>query len=303
MDHGVDEWLWRWPLAILCAAGFGLGCGGHSDSPGIPEAISPPEWHASMTQLCWVDYSPTSFVPGAGTSPSLESVERDLRALRDAYFTGLVTYGGDIVSDLESFVDLADSLGFEGVILGVWNPNAENELAVTIAAAKHPIVTAVCVGNEGLWHRYSVTELQTAIALVKEETGKPVATTEEYPDYEHEDVLNIGDWVFPNVHPYWSGVCAPESAVSFTQEAYRDLCDRTSRFVFLKEVGLPTAGASCVAESSQAAYYNELALTNVAFVYFEAFDQSWKLHEPVEPFWGIFRQDRTPKPVARVVCR
>src|SRR5205823_9481233 len=38
--------------------------------------------------------------------------------------------------------------------------------------------------------------------------------------------------------------------------------------------------------------------TDVRFVYFEAFDQPWKTHLPVEPHWGIFRSDRTPKVLA-----
>ncbi len=35
------------------------------------------------------------------------------------------------------------------------------------------------------------------------------------------------------------------------------------------------------------------------FAYFEAFDQSWKDHLPIEPHWGLFASDRTPKPVAK----
>jgi hypothetical protein len=33
----------------------------------------------------------------------------------------------------------------------------------------------------------------------------------------------------------------------------------------------------------------------VKFVYFEAFDQPWKTHLPIEPHWGIFNSDRSPK--------
>jgi hypothetical protein len=62
-------------------------------------------------------------------------------------------------------------------------------------------------------------------------------------------------------------------------------------------VGLPTAGdpAGRLSEANQKKYYFKLAKTDVKFVYFEAFDQPWKTHLPIEPHWGIFHADRTPK--------
>ncbi|MCP4424487.1 MAG: glycosyl hydrolase, partial [Chloroflexi bacterium] len=38
-------------------------------------------------------------------------------------------------------------------------------------------------------------------------------------------------------------------------------------------------------------------------VYFEAFDQPWKDTQPIEPHWGLFYNDRLPKPAAASVCR
>ena len=42
----------------------------------------------------------------------------------------------------------------------------------------------------------------------------------------------------------------------------------------------------------------KLAKSKIKFVYFEAFDLPWKTKAPVEPHWGFFRSDRTPKLIA-----
>jgi hypothetical protein len=75
------------------------------------------------------------------------------------------------------------------------------------------------------------------------------------------------------------------------------LKNRTDRFVLLKEVGMPTAGANDekLSEEAQKQYFVELANTDVNFVYFEAFDQPWRTSLPIEAHWGIFNSDRTPK--------
>jgi len=54
-----------------------------------------------------------------------------------------------------------------------------------------------------------------------------------------------------------------------------------------------------MSEAAQEKYYVELAKTDIRFVYFEAFDQPWKTHLPIEPHWGIFASDRTPKLLAK----
>ena len=137
---------------------------------------------------------------------------------------------------------------------------------------------------------------------VRDETGKPTTTSEEIDDYQDEVILMLGDWVFPNAHPFWHGVIEPNAAVEWTVEKYRELKQRTPRVIIFKEVGLPTAGDSGLSETAQAEYYLLLSESEVDFVYFEAFDQFWKRHEIVEPHWGIFRSDRTAKEVAKSLC-
>jgi hypothetical protein len=196
---------------------------------------------------------------------------------------------------------LARAQGFKGLIVGVWDPSSREEMAAAKALATNPIVLGYCVGNEGLRRRYEMPALSSAVEELRKATGKPVTTTEEIEDYSDEALMRLGDWVFPNVHPYFHNQLDPDAAVRWTKAAYDDLKRRGGRLTIFKEVGLPTAGDAQgrLSEANQERYYSELARTDVRFVYFEAFDQPWKVHLPVEPHWGIFKSDRMPKALGR----
>ena len=266
---------------------------------GLPSGISE-DWRVSVSDLVWVGYAPTGMNPHHGVAATPSAIHQDLAVLRKYGFTGLISYGaaGGLCQVL---VAQAEAQHFKGLIIGVWDPTSREEVAAARSVAMSPIVLGYCVGNEGLEKRYSLEELERTIQELREATGKPVTTTEEIDDYADGKLLQLGDWVFPNAHPYWHAHRSPDVAVRWTQNAFNELQNRTDRFVWFKEVGLPTAGGphSVLTETAQDEYYSDLAKTPVRFVYFEAFDQPWKTHEPVEPHWGLFRSDRSPKRFAQ----
>lgn len=257
-------------------------------------------WEKKVSEIVWVAYAPTTANPNQAIEPTVESLKEDLLVLRKAGFTGLVTYGCSGVLG-QKLPELAQKEKFQGLILGIWDPTNQKEIAAAIAVSGNPIVLGYCVGNEGLEKRYELEQLSTVMQSLRTLTGKAVTTTEELKDYSDRTLLDLGDWVFPNVHPYFHRKLDPTLAIEWTVAAYQDLKRRSKRFILFKEVGLPTAGdlQKRLTESSQEQYYRGLAQTNVKFVYFEAFDQLWKTHLPVEPHWGIFCADRTPKSLAR----
>lgn len=257
------------------------------------------ELEDKFSGITWVAYSPPSANPEQGIEATKKAIQEDLALLLRAEFTGLVTYTSSGVVGRE-VPKIAEALGFKGVILGVWDPQSREEIAAAKRAAGQAVVLGFCVGNEGLGKRYQLEELASAIDDLRKATGKPVTTTEEIDDYADEALLKLGDWVFPNAHPYFHERFEPQSAVRWTEGAFRDLSQKAKRFVLFKEVGLPTDGdpQGRMTEQAQEHYYLELAKTKVSFVYFEAFDQPWKRHLPVEPHWGIYRADRSPKQLA-----
>ena len=265
-------------------------------TPTATAAPLPIAWLEEVSSIVWVAYSPPEADPDNGVEVSSESIREDLAVLHQAGFTGLVTYGSSGVLGRE-LPTLAQLRGFQGLIMGIWDPFNQEEIAAVEAAADLPIILGFCVGNEGLYKRYEMSDLSVVIQELREATGKPVATTEEIDDYSDENLIQLGDWVFPNAHPYFHNQLDPDAAVRWTQSAYDDLKRRTDQFVMFKEVGLPTSGdpEGSLSEASQERYYQRLVDTDVQFVYFEAFDQLWKTHLPIESHWGIFYSDRTPK--------
>ena len=65
---------------------------------------------------------------------------------------------------------------------------------------------------------------------------------------------------------------------------------RAKKSCYLQRSCLPTGSLDVETklpdEKSQLDYYRVLKQSGTSFVYFEAFDQVWKTHNPVEPFWG-----------------
>ncbi|MFZ5911489.1 MAG: hypothetical protein ACOYYU_15865 [Chloroflexota bacterium] len=255
------------------------------------------DWIARVKSIRWVDYSS----PSPGASLTAGTIARDLIALKKAGFTGLVTYGS-LGKMGRPFLAIAQTLGFEGVIMGIWSPSSQGELKTAREAASLPIVMGYSIGSEGLYRsreRYNLPDLCNAISELREATGKPVATSEEIDDYLlYPELRLVGDWLFPISHSYWHGVKYVLPAVRWQQAGYAYLSRKTDRFILFKEVGLPTDGAYGLSDANLDLYYRELAKTEVQFVYFEAFDQPSKTGSTVEPYWGIFQSDRTPKSLA-----
>jgi len=302
-------------LVLLAAIALTLLPALSADAPGqahpavvaeaVPADCSSPasrSWIEKVNRIRWVAYSsPHSDSGGGFYQPTADTIYQDLKVLRKAQFTGLITYGSSGIMGTQ-FPSIAQSLGFQGIIMGIWSPTSQDELNNAQTAASLPIVLGYSIGNEGLSgarDRYSISTLCSAIAGLRTRTARPVATSEDVDTYDaRPGLLSVGDWLFPIAHPYWHSTKYPQQAVQWEQAQYRALVDRTGLFVFFKEVGLPTAGADGLSEWNQDVFYRGLAATAVRFAYFEAFDQPSKTHASVEPHWGIFHADLGPKLLA-----
>jgi exo-beta-1,3-glucanase (GH17 family) len=266
-----------------------------------PTSTSTPDIK-SWLDWCWIAYSPTQYDPDHEVYPSEYVIWANLDLLRMMGGTGLVTYSAD--SNVgEKIPAIAQDLGFKGVLVGIWDPSNQEELDNAVQLAEMPVVVGYVVGNEGLDQRYNLDTLTRTIEWLKEKTGKPVTTSEEFADYQNEILMGLGDWVFPNVHPYFSGLKAPKPAADWTAQTYLDFVRRAGeKTVIFKEVGLPSAGDNQLSENVQAQYYKALNDKPLKFVYFEAFDQFWKQNLPIEPHWGFFTADSEPKQAAQYLC-
>jgi|SRR5581483_9491915 len=250
-----------------------------------------------------VAYNPRGYDPIAGTSPSMRSIREDARRLHRRGFRTVTTYAS--TSPLVRVCRLFKRYGFTRVLVGIADPTDDVELAA--AARQRRCADGYVVGNEGLtFGRYGRDALAAAMARLRANTDRPVTTRETLGEYlQDPTLLGLGDWVFPNVHPYFAGVTEPAAACAWTIARYGELRAGTpaSVAVVVAETGLPTAGATGLNDEAQAAFFECLEASGIRFVYFEAFDQPWKVTLPVESHWGLFRADGSPKLWAQTAWR
>jgi exo-beta-1,3-glucanase (GH17 family) len=167
-------------------------------------------------------------------------------------------------------------------------------------------VVCLAVGSETLW-RGDVTldtligYLQQAKALVP---GIPVTTAEpwhlwlgmdpRYPDMS--PLVAAVDIVFPNIHPYWEGLCIDQAVkaglarVSLLQQTY------PTKPLAISETRWPSAGEphGCAIPSldNQLRFVREFLChahqAKSHFFYFAASDETWKAPPEVEAHWGFY---------------
>jgi exo-beta-1,3-glucanase (GH17 family) len=284
--HGAPAW-----AVALAVVGLAMVV----SSRGV--AAPPPDsWSEAMTRIRWVCYTSPDGNLNRQIEPTPRAIKEDLRLLRQAGFTGLITYSADGLMGRD-FAELASTLGFEGLIIGVWDPKNKGELTSARNCRDIPIVLGYSIGNEGYPKRYTYQQLKAAIEDLRTQTGKPVTTTEEIDDYfADKALLELGDWVCVNAHPFFHNRRQVDESVTYTLGAYQELKRRTDRLIMFKEAGLPTEGAGGLSEENQLDYYRSLekakAEGRIFFAYFEGFDLPWKTHLAVEPHWGLFRVQR-----------
>lgn len=270
------------------------------------------DFFSKLDSLKWICYAPSHpWQPGHSANP--DSLRADLQVLHDWDFEGVMTYGSS--DQLDSVPRIAKTLGFKGMIMGVWIglDTLQNNNEIQNAIAESSYVDAYCVGNEVLLRGdQDTTYLWEAMLTVQNSTGKAVTTAEGVGLYLGEYGLTIqkwlfthGDWIFATTNPTNHGVRKPDSGFIWVKEKFDALCIvrdtlAPGKLVVLKECGWPTNSDSSsdttwANEGNQKQYFNLLDLSYLDFFYFEAYDQFWKTHAPPEPYWGLFDLHRIPK--------
>jgi len=275
---------------------------------------------AAVASVRFVAYTPTdlAIVAGQVRPASEQQIRKDLATLRQD-FQGLVMYS--CANGLESVPAIARELDFEALILGIWDPQSEREIAnaVRLARAYPQLIVAVAVGNETLlakrmdWAtvRQSMQRLRVALPDVAVTTSEPFYF---YLNDDPPDFLSVQDFLLPSVHPLyesWFPQATTEQAVDFVVQVAARLSEKSDKPLLIKETGLPSGPAKRgFTPARQTAFWAGLSqrlppIAGRGVVYFEAFDHAWKVenaeHEfglsPEEAFWGLYEADGEPKPV------
>jgi len=290
----------------------------------LPQAPLP----APLQQARFIAYTPRGFsvTNGIPIPATRDSIATDLALLRP-HFDGLITYAS--TNGLERIPEVAASLGYRAVILGIWDPGATDEIDHAIrAATKFPnLVAAILVGNEGIYaKRYGQEEVRQAMARIRREVpGVPLATSEPFFLYLNEGHVKFfasHDLLMPIIHPMfekWFHPDRPEEGVTMTLGVLDHLRRLYRNPILVKETGQPSGlSLNGFAPTTQARFWTELrkrfpSSPSLAFACFEAFDAPWKPAEQSaaqqtitadfrgdhgnEAHWGFFTADGQAKPV------
>jgi exo-beta-1,3-glucanase (GH17 family) len=265
-----------------------------------------------------VAFNPSQYdprTPLTGTYPKGE-LRADLADLRPA-FDGLILYGFDVALT-PSIVEQAADLGYRAVLLGVWDPKSDLEVAGVADLVRHyrdRLALAVCIGNEGINdNRYTIEHLERARDRLRALVGAsvPVTTSEPAGDYGWPPLRSFGDLLAPNIHPAIDReALSPDAAVAWVRGRAKAIASISGKPVLVKESGVPNGGGSPHSPERQRAFWAEwLARGRLmpvdragAFVSFaaafEAFDAPWKavqLENPIEGRWGLMTEERQPYP-------
>jgi exo-beta-1,3-glucanase (GH17 family) len=287
---------------------------GHADSS---RSASPFLAYLQSERPALVAFNPSRYDPRlspAGAYPA-DELQADLTTLRPA-FDGLILYGFDVALT-PGIAEQAADLGYRAVLLGIWNPKSDAEVAGVadlVRRYRDRLALAVCIGNEGINdNRYTIEHLERArdrlSALAG--TGVSVTTSEPAGDYGWPPLRNFGDLLAPNIHPAIDReALSPAAAVAWVRGRAQAIARVSGKPVLVKETGLPNGGGAHSPERQRAFWAEWLAQGELmpsdvprAFVSFaaafEAFDAPWKavqLENPMEGHWGLLSAERQPYP-------
>jgi len=283
----------------------------------------------AMAHGRFIAYQPISLrvVDGRVTDADAAGIRADLAQLR-VRFDSLITY--DAIHGAQQIPAIASALKFRALIIGVWDPADDAQLAAALEAARRfpRLVVGISLGNEVVFsHRVDAARLLAIIARLRERAPEVALSMSEpfhiYDEPAAAAVLAKLDFLLPIVHPVfqpWFRDAPDSAAAQFVVNVLGKLTPLACGPILVKETGVPTAPESAgFSEARQASFFGALRRVlppsgTQAFAYFAAYDAPWRAYDatgvpgapavhPEEAHWGLYDEARRPKAAARELPR
>lgn len=272
----------------------------------------------------WITYDPLDFNPYSGTTSGREAINQELGWLKEAGFTGVITFSSrdsfQIIPQLAKRYDLK-------VIMGIWDPTDKQEIQQAIEAKD--FVDAYSVGHDGLGVRYSYNQLVGSMQFVRFRTKLPVSTTEKIGQYVSDPrLLEIGDWVFPDTHvsvqeqdttggyQYFADAIRDSLETISMAKVINDMEERDGKPILLKMITYPMDGISNASYAEQSKFFIAIldgrrnVIPNippdVSISVHSAFDSPWKTTWPFyewDAYTGLFDNTGTARPAVNEIIQ
>jgi exo-beta-1,3-glucanase (GH17 family)/putative ubiquitin-RnfH superfamily antitoxin RatB of RatAB toxin-antitoxin module len=270
----------------------------------------------SINKIYGIDFSPykDGQNPDYGSTVSSTQVQERMQIIAP-YTIWIRSYGTE--NGLEYVAPTAHNMGLKTAI-GAWlgTDSAANERQINelISEMKAGNVDIAIVGSETLYRNdLSEEQLINYIKRVKAAApGISVTTADAYGEIlSHPNVVKECDVVMYNIYPYWEGISI-ENAITVIDGRHKNIVNIAGgKTVIISETGWPsggnTIGSAVPSPENSAKYFNEFVSwarkNNVQYLYFEAFDETWKSIKegPQGAHWGIWDKDGNMKPSMETV--
>ncbi len=262
----------------------------------------------------WMAYDPSGYNPLITKIPSAISIEKDLKIIKKIGFTGIITFNCNDYMDVVP--EISKKIGLK-IILGIWNPNNNAEIANAIALQN--FVDGYCIGHNGLKYNYSLQDLKNAIITVRNATCKPTSTTESIKYYiKDKELINIVDWIFPD-----GNLTIPDSVIVkrdvsnlFLLAKKLDEANLNNKPILLKMIIYPYFGIKNASEANQSQFFSELLKgkkdaisnmpSNVSISFYGLYDPYWKISPPYyewEPYTGLINTKGEPRQALKIIMK
>jgi len=255
--------------------------------------------------------------PG-GDEPSAAEIIEDLSIIKQD--TNLIrTYGAcEAPGEIPSLAKQQGIFLYQGVYLSDQSSTNNKEMNCynTLVNGNQNIYKSI-IGNETLL-RGDLTdaELIAYINQAKTMNNIPVSTGEPWdvwcdlnaskPRCPGRSLLSESvDYIVTHVYPYWEGTSIENGAAHVMAIAIALRATYPNKEIVIGETGWPTCGNTIgnavPGVDNQRQFIEDLwrwsNLYNVQVIYFDAFDESWKVDDEgtVGGCWGIYDENRTPK--------
>jgi exo-beta-1,3-glucanase (GH17 family) len=267
-----------------------------------------------------LNYSP--YQPGqapGGPTPSPMEIGNDIEIVEQE--TRLIRTYGACPTELAIIPRIANNHGihvYQGVELTSTPSSNDQEMACfATLVAQHQNIAAGVIGNETLlFGHLSEPDLICYLNQAKETGNVPVTTGESWGVWCNEieakprcqGRMPLGeavDFILAHSYPYWENVPIEHGAAHVVATYLTLRVVYPDRVVVIGETGWPTCGEArdnaVPSLENQRTFIEELwrwsNLYHFPVLYFEAFDEDWKVAEPggVGRCWGLYYADRTPK--------
>ncbi len=262
--------------------------------------------------LYGIDFSPYENGQDPNKNPNVSADQIRARLQIIAPYTAWVR-SFSVTTGLENIPPIAHSMGLK-VAAGAWissNSTQNNqEIGNLISAANAGNVDVAIVGSEVLL-RGDISEAQLLAYMAQVRAAIPpnipVTTADTYGVLlGHPNIIAASDVIYANFYPYWEGKEIDYALCALVADYNQLIQAAGSKQVIISEAGWPSGGnavgAALPTPANAAQFFLQFVTwaraNNVAFFYFEAFNEEWKVENegPQGAYWGIFDEYGTLKP-------